>query len=416
MYPIVFDWLYEAVIRIYVLLIHLSALGGGKAALWVKGRRLQQAQLKNLQANEPRIWMHCASAGEYEQGRPLLEALRQKFPDHRIAVTFFSPSGYERCKNDTLADYCFYLPADTARNMRWFLRQLNPRLVVLIKYELWYRLLQQLDRQAIPTAVVSAYFPKNHYLFNPLFSPLLHLLQKNVLWLVQDDATRQLLQKAGCSRVVVCGDARADRVLQVADQHVQLATVEAFVRNDPLLVAGSTWPKDELMVLKAFQRLPRCWKLLVVPHEPHPAHVQRLQRLTRRQAVLYSQAMHPEDSRIMIVDRMGLLAHLYRYATVAYIGGGFNSGIHNLLEAAVYGKPVVFGPRHERFGEAQQLLATGVARSVQNADQLLEAILELSAAPAQQAAAMNRILVQQRSGAAACQAEQLSLLLGPSAT
>ncbi|MCS6916729.1 MAG: glycosyltransferase N-terminal domain-containing protein [Chitinophagales bacterium] len=411
MYSLLFGWLYDAAIGIYVFLIRLKALTSLKAAQWLEGRRYLKEQLRNLESARPRIWMHCASAGEFEQGRPLLEALRQRYPQFRYVVTFFSPSGYERYRSDPLADEVFYLPADRKSAMREFLNGLEPQLLILVKYEFWYRMLQELNRKQIPVMVVAAYFTKNHYLFHPLFRPVRDVLRQSARLMVQDESSLRLLQQRGFEQVVVCGDSRADRVLQIASADGDLPLAESFVGSARVVVAGSTWPRDERLLFNAFARLPDVWKLIIVPHELSHNHLHRLVRMAGREACLYSQADGNGPHRILIVDRMGLLARLYRYATVTYVGGGFDAGIHNVLEAAVYGKPVIFGPRYHRFGEAKELLEQGVACSVRDADSLHHAINRMAADEQLRAASANRTLVVRRSGAAACMLNHLEPLL-----
>lgn len=398
MYPRIFVWFYDAAIRMMLGFIRWRALFHPKARQWHNGRKKQAAIMSDLlRPDAPCLWFHCASAGEFEQGRPLLEALRRQFPDRRYVLTFFSPSGYERYQNEPLADAVLYLPADTAAAMRRFIGLLNPQLVVLVKYEFWYHMLAELLNRKIPVVVAAAHFNENHYIFHPLFAPLRRLLQNLTLLLVQDEASAVVLQRRGFGNVAVAGDSRADRVWQIAQEPASFPVVEQFAGTDPVLVAGSTWPRDEALLLAAFRWLPQNWKMVVVPHEHSPTSLRRLAHQAG-EACLYSEAERaPCRARILIVDRMGLLSRLYRYATVTYVGGGFDRGIHNVLEAAVYGRPVLFGPKFQRFTEAVQLLQQGKAAVIRTPGQLLQALSEFDASGFN--ADKNRDLVRQRAGA-----------------
>jgi 3-deoxy-D-manno-octulosonic-acid transferase len=352
---------------LYRLAIRIASVAGIKARQWIRGREnLFEKIHGELIPREERVWFHCASLGEFEQGRPLMEAYRKRFPSHKIVLTFFSPSGYELRKNYSGADYIFYLPADTRRNAKKFLDLVQPQLAVIVKYELWFHFLSELNRREIPAALVSAKFRKDQWLFRLLASPL----KKQVMALhkifVQDKNSLDMLQQYGFSNGELSGDTRFDRVWEIAQSPKQLPVIENFKAESNLLVAGSTWPPDEKLMAQLMNRITASWRLVLVPHEVGDAHISELKK-NFPSALLYSEAEAGKlngDSTVMIVDRIGFLSSVYQYADLAYIGGGFGTGIHNTLEAAVYGIPVLFGPNYHKFNEAVELIETDGGKSV----------------------------------------------------
>ncbi len=311
--------------------------------------------------HEDIVWFHCASLGEFEQGRPVMEAFRETFPNYKILLTFFSPSGYELRKNYEGADYVFYLPADKPKNARRFIRIFKPKLAVFIKYEYWYNYIKELSKNKIPLFFVSAIFRKNQYFFRPGAKWFRNQLQKVTWFQVQDKTSSELLNSIRVFHHQVGGDTRFDRVLKIAQQERQFPVIENFVRGSRVIVAGSTWPPDETLLAGYLERNDRI-KMIVAPHKVHREHIEELRRLFAPfHPLFYSEvsgAVLPE-SRVLVIDTMGLLSYLYRFGRVAYVGGGFGAGIHNLPEAAVYGLPVVFGPNHRHFREARDLLEAG---------------------------------------------------------
>jgi 3-deoxy-D-manno-octulosonic-acid transferase len=379
--------LYDLAIRSYLAAIRLAVPFHAKAALWWRGRHRLGQQLEaisRLRESEgrPWIWVHCASLGEFEQGRPLMEAIRAEWPDHRLLLTFFSPSGYRIRHDDPLADQVLYLPPDTPAWARRFVAAVRPRLAVFIKYELWYHQLAALRAAGIPAVLAAAVFRPKQVYFRWYGVLHRHMLGMFRLILVQDAASAQRLAPLHlpATQVSVCGDPRVDRVVARSKEAFPDPVIEAFCGGAPVLVAGSTWPRDEAL-LRVLLDHPafRTWKFIVAPHEPTPAHLSGLARRFRPIPCLrYGEAVRspsPPDARILLIDRIGLLSRLYRHASVAYIGGGFGRSIHNTLEAAVYGRPLLFGPAHDAFPEASALLATGAARSVRNHHDLVNALL-----------------------------------------
>ena len=360
-----------------------AAFGHRKAKQMQEGRRDWARQLEaKMQPlrGERVIWFHAASLGEFEQGRPLVEALHERYPEYRIVQTFFSPSGYEVRKNYKGADVICYLPYDRPADCRRFLDLVHPEFAIIVKYEFWGNLLQELKRRAIPTYLVSGIFrPRQAFfkwyggMFRPVLQCFTHLF-------VQDEESRSLLHSVGIDNVTICGDTRFDRVIAIQQQAKQFPWAEQFVQQSPFtLVAGSSWPKDEDILLEHFNQHPEM-KLIVAPHEIHEEHVQQIISKLRRPYLRYSELKRqweagtlPEgtlpDTPVdcLIIDAIGFLSGIYRYGQVAYIGGGFGVGIHNTLEAAVYGIPVIFGPNHTAFREALGLLSAQGGYTISNA-------------------------------------------------
>jgi len=378
--------LYSTGIRFYVLMIRLAALFQPKARLWVKGRksifeRIAKA-LKDANVDpetQPVAWFHCASLGEFEQGRPVIEAYRKQFPGHKIFLTFFSPSGYEVRKAYTGADFIFYLPADTRRQARKFLALVKPCIAIFVKYEFWFNYLDQLRRSGVPTFVISANFRPTQHFFKWYGEWSRTALGRLNHIFVQNESSRELLEFIGITNVTVSGDTRFDRVLDIASQAKSFPLVEAFAAGSPVIVAGSTWPPDEDLIFGAMERSSVKFKLIIAPHETHPKRIEALMAKPALKAVRYSEATEATlaGANVLVIDGIGMLSGLYRYATIAYIGGGFGVGIHNTLEAATFGKPVIFGPNFHKFQEARDLLDIDAAFSIKNADELDVAIRKL---------------------------------------
>ena len=397
-------FLYNILIQVYVLLIRLAALWNPKAKLWVAGRRhifddLQQ----KISHDRPLAWFHCASLGEFEQGRPVLEAYRLQYPDHRILITFFSPSGYEVRKNYAGADYIFYLPADTTRNARRFVALVKPHIVFFVKYEYWFNYLRQLHTTGVPVVGVSSIFRPGQRFFRWYGRWQLAALKRFDHFFVQDQQSADLLAKAGITQVTVSGDTRFDRVAEVARQKKSFPLVEQFAAGHQVFIAGSTWPPDETMVRLLIEKNIPNLKFIIAPHEVHEARIQRLVELLPHETVRFSQATDQNlaEAHVLVIDNIGILSHLYQYANVAYIGGGFGVGIHNILEAATFGLPVLFGPNYQKFREAVELIAQGGAFSfVDEKEFLASALPLLSDEPQREAAAqIARQYVESREGA-----------------
>ncbi|MGI4835605.1 MAG: 3-deoxy-D-manno-octulosonic acid transferase [Janthinobacterium lividum] len=370
------QFLYSTGLGLYARAVRLAAPFHAKAAAWVAGRQGLLARIAAALAAEtaPRLWMHCASLGEFEQGRPLLEGLRRQYPGHKIVLTFFSPSGYEVRKNWPGADYVFYLPLDTAANAAEFVRLVQPSLAVFVKYEFWYYYLRELRQQGVPAVVVAAIFRPGQVFFKPWGGFFRQILSELHYIFTQDEASAQLLRGLDLARVTVAGDTRFDTVAATASAPPRaLPLVEAFVADGaPLLIAGSTWPEDLPALAPLLRKHARALRYIMAPHEVSEDHLRQVEAALPGLTVRYSRATPATvaTARLLLIDNVGLLSQLYRFGRFAYVGGAFGAGLHNTLEAAAFGLPVFFGPRYERFQEAVELVALGCAFSVHSAQQL----------------------------------------------
>jgi 3-deoxy-D-manno-octulosonic-acid transferase len=358
------EFIYNLGIQLYTLAIRFSALFNPKARQWVNGRKKIFKTIESAMAGKDKVaWFHSSSLGEFEQGRPVIEAFRKQFPNYTIILTFFSPSGYEIRKNYPGADYVFYLPADTPSNARKFCDLVKPTVVFFIKYEFWYNYLNQLQQRHIPIYLFSAIFRPQQLFFKSYGKWYRKMLTYFKTIFVQDVHSQALLTRIGIDNVEVGGDTRFDRVYDLVSQAKELPLVEKFVEGAKVIVAGSTWHKDEDYLIEYINQASKNIKLIIAPHEVHKANIDRLVELCDGMSVKYSEAKpdHLEQARVLIIDSIGILSSLYRYGQIGYIGGGFGKGIHNTLEAATYGVPVVFGPKYHKFLEACQLIELGAA-------------------------------------------------------
>ena len=351
---------------LYAAIVRAISPFNAKARLWSNGRRGMFERMCSTIAKGDRIvWIHVASLGDFEQGRPLVDYVKEHYPDHKILLTFFSPSGYEVRKNYKNADYVFYIPADTKRNARKFLDIVNPEVVIFVKYEFWLNMLAELRKRNIRTFIASAIFRRNSIFFNPFGFWWRRALRCFDTLFVQDELSKSLLAELGVTNVVVAGDTRFDRVSAIAESAEKVAVVEQFKDNDRLFVAGSTWGPDEDILIPLINEHPDI-KFVIAPHEMDEARIERILHDVKGGAVRYTQLSAGDlaDKQVLVLDTMGLLSRVYGSAEWAYIGGGFGAGIHNTLEAAVYGLPVAFGPKYRKFKEARDLIELGVGRSV----------------------------------------------------
>ena len=368
-------FLYNLGIRLYILLVNIVSPFNAKAKLWLNGRKNWRQKVKSaIPKGTDTAWIHCSSLGEFEQGRPLIESLKTRFPNLKIVLTFFSPSGYEVRKNYAGADYIFYLPIDTNRNANDFIELINPRMVIFVKYEFWYHYLRGLKKRNIPTYVVSAIFRENQAFFKWYGAWYRQFLLNFEYLFVQNKHSQDLLNKIGIGNVLVTGDTRFDRVARVATEAKTIPFVEQFCNGEKVIVAGSTWPKDEELLIEYIKQNSQKAKLIIVPHEIDASHIQSIFQSLTVETVLYShnQKVNPQNARVLIVDTIGLLSSIYRYGHIAYIGGGFGVGIHNTLEAATFGLPIIFGPNYHKFQEAKDLIALKAAFSINTFYELLD--------------------------------------------
>ena len=355
--------MYNIVIYIYLIGVAIASCFNKKVKkMWAGERQALKVLREKVDPNARYIWFHAASLGEFEQGRPLMEYLRKTHPEYKILLTFFSPSGYEVRKNYEGADIICYLPLDTIRNARRFLRAIKPVMAFFIKYEFWYNYLHILQHRGVPTYSVSSIFRPDQIFFQWYGKGYGRVLKCFTHFFVQNIESKNLLAKLDIHDVEVVGDTRFDRVLQIKEASKQLPIVEKFSENtSKVFIAGSSWLPDEEVFLKYFN-LHKDWKLIVAPHvigEDHLAQIFEL--LKGRRVVRYTEATEEnvKDAEVLIIDCFGLLSSIYHYGTISYVGGGFGVGIHNVLEAAVWDIPVIFGPNNKRFQEAQGLIMAG---------------------------------------------------------
>lgn len=375
---------YNTGIRGYQLAIRLATPFNEKAALWIKGRKNIREKITQIQRKGERlVWFHAASLGEFEQGRPVIEALKKAEPTTKILLTFFSPSGYEIRKNYTGADYILYLPSDTPGNARFFIEQLKPDAAVFIKYEFWYNYLHELYKHHIPVYLISAIFRPEQPFFKNWGTLHRRMLGFFSQLFVQDEESVQLLKSIGIQNAQRTGDTRFDRVKQIAETAKEIEKVKLFCNEHPAVVCGSTWPPDEDILLDYINNDSSSYKWILVPHEIGENHIKTILEKCKKKIIRYTdESSSPADYDVLVVDCIGLLSSIYRYGQISYIGGGFGVGIHNTLEAAVYGIPVIFGPKYKKFNEAVNLIREGGAFSIGNGGQLREVLNSLIQTPA----------------------------------
>lgn len=371
-------FLYNIGVRIYCLLAVILSPWKRKARLWVEGRKHWYEQLSAAFHPEDKvIWFHCASLGEFEQGRPVIEEIRKRMPEHKILLSFFSPSGYEKRKDYKGADYVMYLPLDTRRNAKRMLELLTVEMAFFIKYEFWYHFLHQLSKRKIPVYLVSGNFRPGQLFFRWYGRWYRHFLSLFTHIFVQYEDSVSLLAGIGYQEVSVAGDTRFDRVHALLQSQFTHPALENFGKDSATIIAGSTWEKDEQLLAYAFRELSPELHWIIAPHELSESHISSLQDRFPG-SVLYTELKDevPEGCRVILVNTIGKLSYLYRYGSLAYIGGGFGKGIHNILEAATYGLPVIFGPEFRKFAEARDLSSLGAAFPVTNETELLSTVLQ----------------------------------------
>jgi 3-deoxy-D-manno-octulosonic-acid transferase len=394
--------LYHIFLHLYPLAAKLISPWNAKAQKWVLGRKNWQSTIAgclqtgarnaealgkatNKQPNQGRtIWVHCASLGEFEQGRPLIESIRHQYPNNKIIISFFSPSGYEVQKNYAMADHVFYLPMDGAANAKDFLELIQPQLVIFVKYEYWLYYLTKIQDQKIPLLMVSGIFRKDQAFFKWYGGFYQKMLAPFTHFFVQNNNSLQLIQQLGFANASLAGDTRFDRVLNIRQQFVALPAIEAFVGQHPTIVAGSTWTEDDEELDHYINTHPNI-RCIVAPHDVDPERIEECKKLYKH-SILYSEWValadpaSKADCNTLIIDNVGMLSRLYHYATIALVGGGFTAdGVHNVLEPAVFGKPIVHGPEFDKYQEAVDLVQAGAAFDFDDAldlEALLDELLE----------------------------------------
>ena len=390
--------IYNFIMRAYYLAIHIAAIKNPKAKEWIEGRRNEGIkELKKEGTNKltpsslhsDRIWMHCSSLGEFEQGKPILEALRKKYPDAFIILTFFSPSGYNIRKKEPLADLVRYLPLDTKHNAQKFIETIQPTLVFFVKYDIWWHYLETLHQEKIPTYLISAVYSKSKwhgFSFQKIY--LTRALRFFTHIFLQDETSFEILSANGFRNLTVCGDTRIERSLANATLNNINSIVENFIGNSKTIICGSTWLSDEKFILEWFNNPSYSdWKFIITPHSIAATRIKEIQNLFQ-EVVLYSDYNENEKyRRVLVINNIGLLSSLYRYADIVYIGGGFGKSIHNTLEPAAFGKPIIFGPKYKKFIEGVYFVKNGGAFSFGNSAQLLKIINNLKEIEARNKAA-----------------------------
>lgn len=354
-------FLYNILTQLSWFGLQLIARYRPKIKLFVGGRKRSFSQICGLSPDKGTLWMHVASLGEYEQGLPILEGLRRAYPHHQVLLTFFSPSGYEVKKDSPLAEVVAYLPMDTLANSRKFLDLARPQLAIFIKYEIWPNYLAELKKRAIPTLLASARFTKRQVYFKPYGSFMRKSLRAFDHFFVQDENSMELLRGLGLDNITLGGDSRFDRVLEIARADNRLDFMEAFKNGGFTLVAGSTWPQDEALLIPYINAAQGDMKFVIAPHQIKEEHIAKIEGALQKKALRYTERRDRDlgDYQVLILDTIGLLNKVYSYAEVAFVGGGFATGLHNTLEPAVHGIPVIIGPNYEDFREAVELVGLG---------------------------------------------------------
>jgi 3-deoxy-D-manno-octulosonic-acid transferase len=371
--------IYNILVHITTLLLKIVAIFDRKIHLFVTGRKHTWKKLSDLiSEHDKTIWMHCASLGEFEQGRPVIEKLKSQFPKHKLVLSFFSPSGYEVRKDYKEADVVCYLPLDTTHNVNKFLNYIHPDQVLFVKYEFWPNYLRELKKRNIETLLISGIFNKHQIFFKPYGSWMRNSLKAFSHFFVQDENSKELLKSIHFENVTISGDTRFDRVFEITDQNNQLEFMEGFKTDSKLLVAGSTWKEDEALLVQYINRCTENHKFIIAPHNIDPRDIQQLKQSLNKKTVLFSQmeGVNLNEFQVFIIDTIGLLTKIYSYADISYVGGGYTkSGVHNMLEPATFGVPIVIGPNFNKFKEAIELTeihASFVANTIEKLSLLLD--------------------------------------------
>ncbi len=365
---------YNIAIYIAGFILKIIAIFNKKINLFLKGRKSVFTTLsKNFIPSDRIIWFHCASLGEFEQGRPIIEKCKKEYPNHKILVTFFSPSGYEIRKDYALSDVVCYLPLDTKKNVRKFLELVHPEIAIFVKYEFWPNLLRELKRKEIKTILVSGIFRKEQSFFQWYGGWMRKSLHTFDHFFVQNDASKKLLQKIGFTNTTLSGDTRFDRVYDVTQQNIDFDFAAQFTDKITTLIAGSTWQKDEeLLVNYINNEAIEYQKFIIAPHNIHQQNIKKLKQDISKKTILFSEIKDAklEQYQVLIIDTIGMLTQIYKYGDIAYVGGGFGAGIHNILEPATFGVPVIIGPNYQKFNEAVALVDLKACKVINNVSEL----------------------------------------------
>lgn len=375
--------LYNLIVQIAAFLLKVLAVFSPKIKLFVEGRKpVFEILHSKISPNDKTIWFHAASLGEYEQGLPVIEKIKIKYPNHKIVLSFFSPSGYEVRKNNVITDVTVYLPLDTKKNAKKFLSLVKPEIAFFIKYEYWPNYLSELNKLKIPTYLISGIFRENQLFFKWYGEFYRTALNTFTYFFVQNEKSKNLLLKLGKTNVAISGDTRFDRVAGILEKDNSLDFIESFKNNTLTIVAGSSWPKDEALMLDFINQTAEEIKFIIAPHNIKAEQIQKLKNSINKKVVLFSEKETKDltDFDVFIIDTIGILTKIYSYADIAYVGGGFgNSGVHNILEPATFGVPIVIGPNYSHFAEATALVNMGGCISISNHDELVDTFSNLIA-------------------------------------
>lgn len=377
-------FLYTIIVQITNFLLKIVALFSPKIKLFVDGRKLVFEILKTkISPNDKTIWFHAASLGEYEQGLPVIEKIKMKYPDHKIVLTFFSPSGYEVRKNNPFTDITVYLPLDTKKNAQQFLKLAHPEMVFFIKYEYWPNYLNELQKRGTPTYLISGIFRKNQMFFKWYGGFYRTAMNTFTYFFVQNESSKKLLMELGKTNVAISGDTRFDRVASILEKDNSLDFIESFKNNTLTIVVGSSWPKDESLLVDYINQTTEKVKFIIAPHNIKQEQIQELKNSITKKTVLFSDVemrliASLKDFDVFIIDTIGILTKIYSYADIAYVGGGFgNPGVHNILEPATFGVPIVVGPNFSHFAEATALVNMDGCLSISDKSSLFDAFSNL---------------------------------------
>lgn len=373
-------FLYQISLFFYSLLVKIASLFNHKAKLWVKGRKNTFAYLKtHLSPDDEICWFHCASLGEFEQGKPLMEKIKQTHPHKKILVTFFSPSGYEYRKNSPLADFVCYLPNDNAKNARKFIRLVRPKQAYFVKYEFWYFYLKELYNTNIPTYLIAGVFRPNQPFFKWYGAFHQQMLGFFTHFFLQNKASEELLQGIGFTNTTTSGDTRIDQVFDNSQSPKQLSLIERFTQNNPTIILGSSWEKEEEIISEYIATTDKKFQYIIAPHDISKSHIEHLKNMLTVPYLLYSEATSENilNHSILIIDNIGMLANCYQYTDIAFIGGGFSGALHNVLEPAAFGNAILFGDKINKFHEAQALIDAYAAFSISSLDDFIAVVNHL---------------------------------------
>lgn len=359
--------IYNLAIKIYLFGIGLASLRNEKAKKWIKGRKNWQSKLReSISPQDKVMWFHCASLGEFEQGRPVIEELIQIYKEWKVLITFFSPSGYEIRKNYDKADCIMYLPLDTKRNATEFIKLANPRIAFFVKYEFWRNFLSVLKKEKVPLYLVSGVFRKNQLFFKWYGKSIMKDLHAFTHFFVQNDESKKILKSHGFNNVTLTGDTRFDRVVSTTQNFKRFPEIEKFISGNQVVICGSTWEPEEEIIAEFIENNQQDIKFIIAPHEVHDSKIKKLQKSLSIKSILYTEIENDTlgNYDVLIINTIGILSSLYQYGSIAFVGGAFGKGLHNILEAAAFGMPILFGPNIKKFQEAMDLVKEGSAFKV----------------------------------------------------